>query len=112
MPANSGVASLVPQVGYQPAGWPRKLWYMTTAPLQEALIEMSGTPRHMHLLTEPIELLTLQIATSFTIVPGSRYGSYGSSSSPWFILSLNAGADAPAPRGLEPRAFDRRVAFV
>src|SRR5690242_11769428 len=45
MPANSGVASLVPQVGYQPAGWPRKLWYITTAPLQEALIEMSGTPR-------------------------------------------------------------------
>src|SRR5450432_4034243 len=45
MPANSGVASLVPQVGYQPAGWPRKLWYMSAAPLQAPLIEMSGTPR-------------------------------------------------------------------
>src|SRR5258707_9441128 len=44
-PANSGVASLVPQVGYQPAGWPLKLWYMSTAPLQAPLIEMSGTPR-------------------------------------------------------------------
>src|SRR5215472_4865359 len=45
MPANSGVASLVPQVGYQPAGWPPKLWYTSTEPLQAALIEMSGTPR-------------------------------------------------------------------
>ena len=44
-PANSGVASLVPQVGYQPAGSPAKLWYTSTAPLQAALIEMSGTPR-------------------------------------------------------------------
>src|ERR1700733_8324497 len=44
-PANSGVASLVPQVGYQPAGWPLKLWYMSTAPSQAPLIEMSGTPR-------------------------------------------------------------------
>ncbi len=45
MPANSGVASLVPQVGYQPAGCPAKLWYMSAAPLQAPLIEMSGTPR-------------------------------------------------------------------
>src|ERR1700740_1914422 len=45
IPANNGVASLVPQVGYQPAGWPAKLWYMSTAPLQAPLIEMSGTPR-------------------------------------------------------------------
>ena len=45
MPANSGVASLVPQVGYQPAGWPAKLWYMSAPPLQAPLIEMSGTPR-------------------------------------------------------------------
>jgi hypothetical protein len=47
MPANSGVASLVPQVGYQPAGWPAKLWYMSAAPLQAPLIEMSGTPRRV-----------------------------------------------------------------
>ena len=26
MPANKGVASLVPHVGYQPAAWPAKLW--------------------------------------------------------------------------------------
>src|SRR5208282_383865 len=45
MPANSGVASLVPQVGYHPAGWPPKLWYMSAAPLQAPLIERSGTPR-------------------------------------------------------------------
>src|ERR1700683_442806 len=45
MPAKSGVASLVPQVGYQPAASPPKLWYTSTAPLQAALIEMSGTPR-------------------------------------------------------------------
>src|SRR6202012_5261324 len=45
MPANSGVASLVPQDGYQPAGVPAKLWYTSTEPLQAALIEMSGTPR-------------------------------------------------------------------
>ena len=44
-PGERGVASLVPQVGYQPAGWPAKLWYMSTAPLQAALMEMSGTPR-------------------------------------------------------------------
>src|SRR5580658_4917147 len=44
-PANSGVASLVPQVGYQPAAWPPKLSYTSTAPSQAALIEMSGTPR-------------------------------------------------------------------
>src|ERR1700722_13723432 len=43
-PANSGVASLVPQVGYQPAGWPLKLWDMSTAPLQAPLIELSGAP--------------------------------------------------------------------
>ena len=35
----------MPQVGYQPAGCPGKLWYMSTAPLQAPLIEMSGTPR-------------------------------------------------------------------
>ena len=45
IPANSGVASLVPHVGYHPAGWPAKLWYMSAAPLQAPLIEMSGTPR-------------------------------------------------------------------
>src|SRR5580704_15528981 len=52
-PANSGVASLVPQVGYQPTVWPGKLWYMSTAPLQAPLIEMSGTPR-----CEPTTLAT------------------------------------------------------
>src|ERR1700679_3569578 len=47
MPANSGVASLVPQDGYQPAGVPDcgKLWYVNTGALQEPLIETSGTPR-------------------------------------------------------------------
>src|ERR1700733_2573809 len=47
MPANSGVASLVPQAGYQPAGVPAcgKLWYVTTGAVQEPLIETPGTPR-------------------------------------------------------------------
>src|SRR5579859_4099675 len=45
MPANSGVASLVPQAGDQPAGAPPNVPYVSTAPSQAALIEMSGTPR-------------------------------------------------------------------
>ena len=45
IPANRGVASLVPHSAYQPGGWPPKLWYTLTAPVQAALIEMSGTPR-------------------------------------------------------------------
>src|ERR1022692_2326924 len=45
MPANNGVASLVPQTSYQPAGEPGKLWYVSTGLSHDALMEMSGTPR-------------------------------------------------------------------
>src|ERR1700693_3406275 len=45
IPANSGLASLVPQFTYQPAGSPAKLSYVLTRPEQAALMEMSATPR-------------------------------------------------------------------
>src|SRR6266699_3271816 len=45
IPANMGVAALVPHSAYQPVGWPPKLWYTLTVPVQAALMEMSGTPR-------------------------------------------------------------------
>src|SRR5580658_3087675 len=45
MPANSGVASLVPHDWDQPACAPGNELYVCTAPLQAPLIAMSGTPR-------------------------------------------------------------------
>ena len=83
-----GVASLVPHSAYQPAGWPPKLWYTLTAPVQAALMEMSGTPRWLPTtLRTPFWYEGRPKMTDLPPPPASGFGPLSPLTS-WFAVRL------------------------